>query len=208
MDCSLSNRHNIVDKFLSNITSLDISTDSTPDVMIFFIKDVLEIKRYVKENKYIFSMYIKGTYEEEEYNESYRYHNPGSNGYLMVKKSVNTLVEVMRYENGHFKMVSTAANDNWIQFTRMLVAVPGGGASPRECLVTTLNMSFQKLPLTEEYHFQRMTTNDGLVLDLEYCLKVQEIIDFIDSIGSIVVADESNNLTIPLLFTDKLGKGG
>lgn len=208
MDYSLINRHNIVDKFFNSLNSLSISTNSTDDIMIFQIDHVLEIKRHVKENTYSFSMYIKGTYEEQDYNENLRYYNPNSNGFMNLKKSVNSFVEVMRYENGHFKMVSAAPNDNWIRFERRMTAIPGGGAAPIEGLVTNLNMSFHKLPLSEDYHFQRTTTDDGFVLDLEYCLKVKDIIDFINSIGSIIVVDESNKLTIPLFFTDRLSKGG
>lgn len=204
----LKNRHNIVDMFLNNLSSLKISNTSTKDVLVFYIQDTLEIKRYVKENKYSFSMYIKGTFKEEEfidpYGDPYRNFNTHTSGRVEVNKSINSLVEVMRYDDGHFSMVSTANNDKWIEFVRSMMAVPGGGALPKENLVTTLNRSFDKLPLTEEYHFQRMTTNDGLVLDFDYCLKVKEIIDFIDSLGSIVEVNSENNLTVSLLFMDKL----
>lgn len=203
----LVNRHNIVDRFYNSMPVLSLSKDTTEDVIIFSVPDLLEIRRYPKENIYSFAMYIRGTFEEQEYDENYRHFNPSSNGMRTITRTVYNLVEVMQYDNGHFRMISTSSNDKWIDFVRSLVAIPGGGASPRENLVTHLNMSFKKLPLTEDYHFQRSTT-DGLVLELEYCLKVQEIIDFIDSIGSVIVVNERNNLKVPLFFTERLGKGG
>lgn len=207
MDYALINRHNIVDRFFKNTSLLSLSKESTDDVMIFEVPEFLEIRRYPKENKYTFSMLIKGTFEEEEYDHNYSHFNPVSSR-LMVKKTRSNLVEVMRYTDGNFKMVSTASDSKWIEFARRAIMVPGGGGHVKEELISTLDMEYSKLPLTEESHFQRMTTNEGLILELEYCLKVQQIIEFIDSIGSIIAVDSNNNLTIPLLFTERLSEGG
>lgn len=200
----LINRHNIVDRFFNSMPLLSLSKESTEDVMIFEVPEFLEIRRYPKENRYSFSMLIKGTFEEEEYDHNYSHFNPASRGMVMIKKTRSNLVEVMRYTDGNFKMVSTSSDSKWIEFARRAIMVPGGGGQVKEELVSTLDMEYYKLPLTEESHFQRMTTNEGLILELEYCLKVQQIIEFIDSIGNIIAVDSTNNLKIPLLFTERL----
>ena len=202
MDDALINRHNIINLFHQNLKNLKISDKRNDDHITFYIPDLLEVKRYINQNVYEFSMMMKG-YVSEEVWDGFNSYFPSGNGYVKVTKEVSNMVNVIRYD-GSFKMVSTTNDDNWIFYDRRQAITPsykGYNTEVSHSLCTNLNIGFQKLPVTEEEHFQRITT-DELVLELEYCLKFKEIIDFINSIGTIVKPNP--DLQIYLLFKGNL----
>lgn len=204
MNEGLLNRHNIVKLFKNNLHNLSVSNKSTSECMVYEIDNLLSIERYVKENKYVFSMFLTAFCTEEEYVQSF---NMYSGTTIQHTFEVNDLANVMTYDNGKLSMVSTEENDKWISYHRMVIPSSkssnqpwAGAVSYKDKLQTVLNMSFSKLPLTEETHFQQLTV-DPLVLELEYCLYINDIIEYIKQIGCIVQVDPK--LNVHLFFKGK-----
>lgn len=201
----LINRHNIVQFFYDLLADLKISDQSTDSCMVYTIEDVLKIERYVKENRFVFYMHLHGFATEDEFDRQSHIYNPATGGIYKVETEITGLAKVMEYDNGKLHMVSAAENDSWITYVKKQVGFQQPNswewkAKLVNVFETTLNLSFTKLPLSEEAHFQQITI-DPLVLELDYCLMVDDVINFLNETGSIVQVNP--NLKVHLLFNGK-----
>lgn len=193
----LINRHNIVQFFYDALPELTISRSSSSNCMVYEIKDILRIERFVDKNMYFFSMYLSAFLEETT-----GCFNSLTGSFEVYEKEITELATVMAYKNGRLEMVSASDNDDWLSIIKKgnpyttMPYIP----SVIDALSTNLNCCFSKLPLSEEAHFQQITV-DPLVLELNYCLMVNDIIKFINSTGSIVQVNPS--LKAHLLFKGK-----
>ncbi|AFC21926.1 hypothetical protein GAP32_468 [Cronobacter phage vB_CsaM_GAP32] len=201
----LINRHNIVQFFYDSLSDLKISDQSTDSCMVYTIEDIIKIERYVKENRFVFYMHLHGFATEDEFDVQSHVYNPATGVIHKVETEIIGLAKVMEYHNGKLDMVSAAENDNWITYIKKQVSFRQPNSWQWEPKLvkefeTKLNLSFKKLPLSEEAHFQQITI-DPLVLELDYCLMVDDIINFLNGTGSIVQVNP--NLKVHLLFNGK-----
>lgn len=194
----LINRHNIVQFFYDALPELTVCRSSSSNCMVYEIKDILRIERFVDKNMYFFSMYLSAFLEETT-----GCFNSLTGSFEVSEKEITELATVMAYKNGRLEMVSASDNDDWLSIIKKgnpyYTTMPYI-SSVIDALSTNLNCCFSKLPLTEESHFQQITV-DPIVLELKYCLMFDSIINFINSIGTIVQVSPS--LKAHLLFKGK-----
>ena len=193
----LINRHNIVQFFYDALPELTVCRSSSSNCMVYEIKDILRIERFVDKNMYFFSMYLTAFLEETT-----GCFNSLTGSFEVYEKEITELATVMAYKNGRLEMVSASDNDDWLQITKKMSPSINSHSYSNvvDAIETKLNLSFSKLPLSEEAHFQQITI-DPLVLELKYCLMFDSIINFINSIGTIVQVSPS--LKAHLLFKGK-----
>lgn len=200
----LSNRNNIVNYFYDNLHTATLSSSTSDKIVLVFDNDKAKITK--TNDSIIFDMELSGS-QVEEYQDTFNHRTERINHFF---KGLATVMEYNRI-SGEFKMVSCSEYDSWLTTKYIHQSVPatdGFGSRYQRMLVleTFLNSHYSRIPLTEEEHFQRGTSSDGIVLDLEICLKLHNIFDRLDGLGEIV---KSNSDTyVNLIFENNLRKGG
>lgn len=187
MENALINRNGIVRNFIKEKQNfeLSLSRSNTEQTVIINDDGKFEIIRILKTDEIIFNAMMHCTVMEEEYKSGIA--TPGGGGYVKVPNVYEQKIAVMRYHNGSFSMINAGSNDNWIKLSYVSKHRPDGTLYHSKELTTDLNMKYKVLPDSEESHFQR-TTTDGLILDLEQCLDVQRLVEFVKMFGSQVQA--------------------
>lgn len=200
----VSNRNNIVNYFYNNLHTAELTTASDSEKTVVVL-DNGKAKITKTEDFITFEMNLSGT-KVEQYEDYYSKRN--------VKEHANFsgIAKVMEFnvKTCSFDMVSCSSTDNWLDVHYIMKQVFDETMQVYRservlALETNLNSHYYRLPSTEEEHFQRMTT-DGLVLDLEVCQRLYNIIDRLNGFGEIVKAND--NLYVNLFFEQNLRKGG
>jgi hypothetical protein len=187
MENALINRNGIVKKFIKEKSNFELSLSQSNTKQTVIINDdgKFEIVRILETDEIIFNAVMHCTVMEEEYKPGFA--TPGGGGYVKVPNVYEQKIEVMRYHNGSFSMINAGSNDNWIKLSYVSRYKSDGTLYNAKELTTNLNMKYKVLPDSEESHFQR-TTTDGLILDLEQCLDVESLVEFVKMFGSQVQA--------------------
>lgn len=200
----ISNRNNIVNYFYNNLHTAKLSTTSNSDKTVVVLDDG-KAKITKTEDFITFEMKLSGT-KVDEYED---YHHQRK---VKSHESFSGLVKVMQFnvKTSSFDMVSCSHTDNWLDVHYVMQQVYDEKtmlhkAERVQSLTTNLNSHYYRLPSTEEEHFQRMST-DGLILDLEVCQRLYNIIERLNGFGEIVKAND--NLYVNLFFEQNLRKGG
>jgi hypothetical protein len=186
MDDGLIHRNNIVRTFADNLDKFSIdSKSSTTSEMVYICEDSnLKIKKNNETNEFTFSMLMKFTVLED------LPFDASPVGFRNNKIPVNytSVVDVMKFSNGAFSVINAGSNNEWVESTYVPVRDTYGTIVGHEKgIITKLNTTYKVLPDSEESHFQRITT-DGLVLELDECMMVYEIVNKIMQLGSLVQA--------------------
>lgn len=182
---ALNIRTSIINHFFNSIDKFTISDRSTFNE-ITYKYETSEIRHNLSNDTFKFYMFVKAEVEQpvQDYNHY---------GATTYKKPMEGTVLVCELQNDKFSMISANPDDRWVYLDREIITVPnnssGMGGLFRQELVdvikTQLTLVYNKIPLSEEEHFQSMTVTD-LILELEECLKVVEITERIKAMGTVV----------------------
>ncbi|SOK59289.1 hypothetical protein [Yersinia phage fHe-Yen9-03] len=204
---ALQNRKNIVLNFYNSLSLFEI--DEFDELKIVLKKDdelkiVLKMDGRIEFYKKLVGVYNivrSGINEQWNTKDSETSHQIEMMGLVMVLDG-----------NNKFSMIS-AGNEEWAKVVKKTRSVSHGITfDPKYQLFTetyydidtALNFTYNKLPSSEEEHFQSMTNND-LVLDFEECINIEKMSKIIRSIGEVVVV--SPQLKINLIFKENLRNG-
>lgn len=185
---SLYIRNNIVREFSNKLSEFKLTFELINNLNLLVLNYRDHLKIYKEPNGTIqFHKKIKCEFNER----GWVYTTP-----LIILN----LVKVMEVKpDDSFSMVSGMVNDSWL--TVVANPVYSNPINDNHTLETELNMHLPSIPNSEDLHFQLLTTHD-IVLDLPECIMLNEMLEKIKSIGSIVQV--SPLLKANMLFLDNL----